>query len=545
MTPGIQRIRPLFAAFSVALTVFIMTSIASAASGIPTAATGADRSAAVPALIVIQTNSLFSSLFQGDVLVGIAIGIFGFIVIDIIYDRKKDAQPERLTGVFEPLGFDDPHETIDEPAKGLKNLAEDGKLVYKPDGLIAVFEALDLDDTPESFDERVTRLEDLAKDEKIVYAPDRPIDRLGWLQKTAAQFQSKAPEGSVAANLLSVIEGFDGKQSSKQDIQKQLEELISHFMGLQKLRQTLGTYYGAYDKHPLPNEQSEVTARDFEDLLYNIREIQKTLDVPGNDYSNLIIKYLSTLLDDYEHVVEMYQEYYDEQGSEPTYLDLDRTRRVADELDPQSSTATKLIEVLSGERPYGEIDGVLSESVSSLDDYHEMEGALAVAEPEDELQRRADALHEDIAKLNGIVGNIIDDRLDGVMFTIEEDPSLIDRYEVTRLLSILEDIVGDIEARWEEPTDDVESRINTLSENIQALKERYAEGHSRNQYDHTIPLHFLSIAETLHTYATEAAARGDLDSAAAYAGAGGQVVDAVEELYRDGVYSALLEELST
>lgn len=410
--------------------------------------------------------------------------------------------------------------------------------------LAGVFEELGVPNPPESIDDQIATLEDFEADGDLVYAPDRPIDRFEWFQATATEFRSKAPNKSVASSLLAAIEGFDGKQSSKQSVQKELGRLVRQESSIWSLHRNLETYHEAYDKRPLPNEHAEVTDDDFDGLLNSIRLLEKELDTSGSD-DGTTTGYLLTLLDDYEHVVEMYQTYRAEQESEPRYLDLDRAGDVAADLDPQSSTATKLTEILSGERQYSEVDEVLPEAVSSLDDHHEMEGALIVAESQDELRRRADALHDDIDRLDGVVGDVIDDRLDGVMFTVKADASLIDRYEVTRTLTILEDIVGDLDARRTDPGADLGSRIDTLGADIQEIRERYVEDPSRSHYNHMIPLQFLSTAEALHTRATEAATGGDTEGAAAYVTAGERVVDAVEELYRKSTFNSLLEQLPT
>lgn len=496
-----------FAAWAAKLAALAVASTAPVAA--ESAAT-VDGSADILLAVVGQLNP---SLVRGVVGGGIVGILFGVLVYHGVRDSDSPSgrngqaaaeRSERLAGVLEELGVD----------------------------------------PPESIDEQIGTLEDLEADGDLVYAPDRPIDRFEWLQTTAEKFRSKAPNKSVASNLLAAIEGFDGKQSSKRNVQTGLEQLVNQQSFLRSLHGNLETYRDAYDKRPLPNEHAEVTEDDFDDLLNSIRLLERELDTPGGD-DGTTRKYLLTLLDDYEHVVEMYRTYRAEQEDEPRYLDLDRAGDIAADLDPQSSTATKLTEILSGERPYSEVDEVLPEAVSSLDDHHEMEGALIVAESEDELRRRADALHDEIDRLEGIVGDVIDDRLEDVMFTVKADASLIDRYEVTRTLTILEDIVGDLDARRTDPAADLGSRIDTLSADIQEIRERYVEDPSRSHYNHMIPLQFLSTAEELHTRATEAATGGDTEGAKAYVTAGERVVDAVEELYRKSTFNSLLEQLPT
>lgn len=87
----------------------------------------------------------------------------------------------------------------------------------------------------------------------------------------------------------------------------------------------------------------------------------------------------------------------------------------------------------------------------------------------------------------------------------------------------------------------VEPDVSAVRDRRREITQQYVNG--REDHSHTIPLLFLSTADSLAESAEEAVAAGDPETAAGIATAATELLDTVEQLYRKNEYSVMLRRL--
>ncbi|WP_435552968.1 hypothetical protein [Natrinema sp. CGMCC1.2065] len=218
-----------------------------------------------------------------------------------------------------------------------------------------------------------------------------------------------------------------------------------------------------------------------------------------------------------------------------TAADLERTVR------PESSQSRELLETLSESDPDG-VESVLRSTVDSLDAYADLRAIVADIGERD-VRRRLDAIDDELGRKDGDVYRHLADRVreleamlerDGVtdvqLYAMYQESTFYDRTLLPRLSRSLGDDSGA----------DLGRSVAEIEERIDAIEREYVE--VRADHNHTIPRHFLSLADDLRDEA-QRAEREDPMRAAGLCGAADQVLDHVEALYERNEYSVMLRRL--
>lgn len=218
-----------------------------------------------------------------------------------------------------------------------------------------------------------------------------------------------------------------------------------------------------------------------------------------------------------------------------TAADLERAVR------PESSQSRELLEALGEPDPDG-LESVLRSTVDSLDAYADLRAVVADIGERD-VRRRLDAIDDELGRKDGDVYRHLADRVreleamlerDGVtdvqLYAIYQEATFYDRTLLPRLSRSLG---GDSGA-------DLGRSIAEVEERIGAIEREYVE--VRADHNHTIPRHFLSLADDLRAEAQRAESE-EPTRAAGLCAAADQVLDHVEALYERNEYSVMLRRL--
>jgi len=218
---------------------------------------------------------------------------------------------------------------------------------------------------------------------------------------------------------------------------------------------------------------------------------------------------------------------------------------VADEIDrthrPQSSQARGLIDVF-GSDDESEMASALGTAVEALDELAELRSDTVDIQERD-IRRRIESLEDELQRADGSVYRHLADRVreleamleaDGVddiqMYAIYQECTFYDRTLLPRLSRSSDSSEGaDVDRRAR----DVESRIAAINDEYVSV---------RADHNHTIPKHFLELADTLAERARQAS-NNQPQQAAGQLAAADNLLDYVEALYERNEYSVMLRRL--
>jgi tetrahydromethanopterin S-methyltransferase subunit G len=209
---------------------------------------------------------------------------------------------------------------------------------------------------------------------------------------------------------------------------------------------------------------------------------------------------------------------------------------------PQTAQSRELLTALGSSDWAGDdVSAVLTSTVESLDEHADLRAAVAEIEARD-VRRRLDSLDAELEQEEGPVYRHLADRVreleamvdggvDGVqLFAIYQECTFYDRTLVPRL------------SRSDSSSDsvDVDRRARDIEARIASINDEYVS--VRADHNHTIPNHFLELADALCERARRA---GDAQprQAAGQLAAAGDLLDHVEELYERNEYSVMLRRL--
>lgn len=215
--------------------------------------------------------------------------------------------------------------------------------------------------------------------------------------------------------------------------------------------------------------------------------------------------------------------------------DLERSAR------PQSPQARELLETL-GEPASDDTASVLQSTVDSLDAYADLQASIADIGERD-VRRRLDALDEELQRADGDIYRHLADRVreleamlerDGVtdvqLYAIYQECTFYDRTLLPRLSRSLD---GDTAADTGQLIADLEARIDEI-------EREYID--VRADHNHTIPRHFLSLADDLRAEAQRVDGESPM-RAVGLCSAADEVLGHVEALYERNEYSVMLRRL--
>lgn len=222
----------------------------------------------------------------------------------------------------------------------------------------------------------------------------------------------------------------------------------------------------------------------------------------------------------------------------------DAAATVAARATPESAAATGLVDALREPTavPSGRLEGALTTAVGALDE-HARTTAVVDDVDADDVISAGNAVKRDLDPANDVEGTL----LERVATLVEDVDSTgkgegLQRFAAHRELVFYRDtLVPTLEAARDDPTTDASARdmVETVRERIDAVEAYYER---REDHNHTIPRHFVTLARSLHEDGRQLAdtqperARGVLSATEA-------LLDHVEDLYERNQYSIMLRRL--
>lgn len=215
--------------------------------------------------------------------------------------------------------------------------------------------------------------------------------------------------------------------------------------------------------------------------------------------------------------------------------DVSRARR------PESTTARQLLDSIRAADDE-ELHSVLTETVDALDELEDLRAGAVDIEPRD-VRRRIDSLESELQHSEGSVYRHLADRVreleamletpdvDAVqLYAMYQECTFYDRTLIPRL-SRTSDTNETVDVSRQ--IDEVESRIDAITDDYVAV---------RADHNHTIPNHFLDLADTLIDQSRQLGDREPKEAAGQLA-ATAALLDHIEALYTRNEYSVMLRRL--
>ncbi|MCQ4332350.1 zinc ribbon domain-containing protein [Natronomonas sp. F2-12] len=210
---------------------------------------------------------------------------------------------------------------------------------------------------------------------------------------------------------------------------------------------------------------------------------------------------------------------------------------------PSSGLSRELIDGLRSPDDESELEATIRESVEVLDEYAETREMLSEIGPDD-VQRRLDSLDRELTTQDTPVYSHLADRVreleallndpesidDIQLYAIYQEISYYDRTLIPRLSRSLSG--GE--------SDDVDELLSTVRGRIEDIRSEFVS--VRPDHNHSIPKHFLALAEELSADAEQELTTRP-QRAAGVLLAADAVLDHVEELYERNEYSVMLRRL--
>ncbi|QZP39469.1 hypothetical protein [Halobaculum magnesiiphilum] len=247
-------------------------------------------------------------------------------------------------------------------------------------------------------------------------------------------------------------------------------------------------------------------------------------------------------------------------------------RRVRANNRAECEPARDLLDGVASDDPE-EVADALREGVDALNEAATVRNLTADVDAED-VAARVRSLGETVSGIDGPVADALGDRVDRleamldradasnavVPYAVREEVAFYER----DLLPLLEsgttgggadtdvtaadgsvgggavggDVTGDDAGT---AVGDAGAAVDALDERRQEIRTRYVD--SRTDHNHSIPMFFLSLTETMEEHAREALSAGEQGRARGIASAADDLLDRVEALYERNEYSVMLRRL--
>ena len=220
---------------------------------------------------------------------------------------------------------------------------------------------------------------------------------------------------------------------------------------------------------------------------------------------------------------------------------------VAEEVDrrlrPSSELGRKLIDRLRAPNDESELEATIRESVETLEEYAETREMLSEINTRD-VKRRLESLDRELESQDTPVYSHLADRVRELEALIDDSETVddiqlyaiyqeISFYDRTLLPRLSRSMSGTASEDGDEMLESVQRRIEEIDSEFVSV---------RPDHNHSIPKHFLGLAEELSADA-EQALRSHPERAAGVLLAADAVLDHVEELYERNEYSVMLRRL--
>jgi len=221
---------------------------------------------------------------------------------------------------------------------------------------------------------------------------------------------------------------------------------------------------------------------------------------------------------------------------EPIVEDVERAAR------PQTAQSRELLAALSGPGwADDEVSAVLESTVETVDEHVELRGAVADIGTSD-VRRRLDSLDSELERAEGAVYRHLADRVRELEAMVGEGVDEVQLYAIYQECTFYDRTLVPRLSRSDGSSEgvDVARRAREVEDRIASVNDDYVS--VRADHNHTIPKHFLDLADTL---CDRARRTGDdrPQQAAGQLAAASALLDHVEELYERNEYSVMLRRL--
>lgn len=207
---------------------------------------------------------------------------------------------------------------------------------------------------------------------------------------------------------------------------------------------------------------------------------------------------------------------------------------------PETAEAKDLLKAFETNDP-DEITASLTAAVEGLEELGELRSGI-VDIGERDIRRRIDSLEEELGRADGSVYRHIADRVRELEAMVDEDIDDIQLYAIYQECTFYDRTLIPRLSRSDGSSEsvDVARRVRDIEDRIASVNDDYVS--VRADHNHTIPKHFLELADTL---CDRARRMGDEQpqQAAGQLAAANDLVDHVEELYERNEYSVMLRRL--
>lgn len=228
-----------------------------------------------------------------------------------------------------------------------------------------------------------------------------------------------------------------------------------------------------------------------------------------------------------------------------------RVQSVAQEVrrskNPESAVAKRLLDRLASS-DVGDLRAALDTAVEQLDTTSTTRSIVADLDRES-IRGLADDVTSQLEATDGPVADAVAERVESLRGTLDraDESNAVIPYAVRHELRFYEQTllshVGDRSNPGESNRGGGEAKrsLDEVASRREDLEDQYVDG--RRSHNHSIPLHFLSLVDTLREDAELAADAGDADRALGLCSAAEKTLDHVEQLYTRNEYSVMLRRL--
>ncbi|WP_128903745.1 coiled-coil domain-containing protein [Halorubrum amylolyticum] len=229
---------------------------------------------------------------------------------------------------------------------------------------------------------------------------------------------------------------------------------------------------------------------------------------------------------------------FDTPGGElaPIVEDVEHTVR------PQTSQSRELLSALGGtDWADDEVASVLESTVGTVDEYADLRAAVADIGTDD-VRRRLDSLDGELGREEGAVYRHLADRVRELEAMVGEGVDEVQLYAIYQECTFYDRTLVPRLSRSDGSSEsvDIDRRVRDIEDRIASVNDEYVS--VRADHNHTIPKHFLDLADAL---CDRARRTGDEQpqQAAGQLAAANDLLDRVEELYERNEYSVMLRRL--
>ncbi|MFC6784435.1 hypothetical protein [Halobaculum halobium] len=294
----------------------------------------------------------------------------------------------------------------------------------------------------------------------------------------------------------------------------------------------------------------ETAATEIEDARVAVDRALERTDSPTPERD-------ATLVDRIEHLAEAAAD--SDSDSAADAPGAEAARRVRGTNRAECEPARDLLDGVASDDTE-QVADALRAGVDALNEAATVRNLTVDVDPAD-VSARVQSLGETVSGIDGPVADALDnraDRLDAMLERADESNTVVPyaiREEVAfyerDLVPVLESGTADSTAETDGPTadsapegtvaDDASAAVDALEERRQEIRTRYVD--SRTDHNHSIPMFFVSLTESLEERARESLMAGERARAEGIATATDDLLDHVEALYERNEYSVMLRQL--